>query len=186
MKRVKHDVRDLTDETLALAKTGNKAALAEVFRASKGIVAFWANKQRVDDATKEDLQSIAQFGVLNALRTYKPNKGKFLAWMTQWVKAKLWVESRKRNLRAQRTTEFALQHIEAPLDAEQQLVTEAQRTELHQAISKLPSKLRAVMRGRLEGKTLADIGRETDYSRERVRQLEAMALVKLRETMEAA
>ena len=187
MKRVKHDVRDLTDETLAKAKAGDKRALALVFETVEGLVRWRANTYRLSDYdTREDLMGLGRHAVLDAIRTYRPGKGKFLAWMTQWVHARMWRLHQAAMKRQARTADFALQPVEEPANAEQQLVTEGQRAELLAAIAKLPAKLRTVMRGRLEGKTLADIGREMDFSRERVRQLEAMALPKLRKTMEAA
>jgi RNA polymerase sigma factor (sigma-70 family) len=184
--RAKHDVRNLSDETLARAKSGDRVAMAEVFRAAEGLIRWRASTYRVDEDTREDLRSIGRLAMFDAVRTYRPNKGHFAGWMTQWVHASMWSSLERGNKRARWLTEFLAEPTEAAPGADEVLAEEAQCAELRMAVAKLPARLRAVMTGRLEGKTLAAIGRETDYSRERVRQLEAVALEKLRRTMEAA
>ena len=56
---------------------------------------------------------------------------------------------------------------------------------LQRAIDQLPDRERYVIRRRLRGATLADVGREWGTSRERARQLEARAVAKLRFAMGA-
>lgn len=181
MRRVEHDVRDLSDETLALAKAGNKPALTEVFLAVDGLIKWRANTYPVDRATKEDLVSIGRLAVFDALRTYRPGRGSFVPWMTQWVHARMWTAIRGMKRRGEYIEQFAAQRAneEAPPNADVQLVNEARRGELMAAIRKLPPKFRVVMLGRLEGKTLETIGKETDYSREGVRRLELTAIEKV-------
>lgn len=186
MKRVKNDVRDITDETLALARSGNTEATTRVLKTVEGLVRWRAKHYRVDLDTYEDLMSLGRMAVLDAVRTWRPGKATFVAWMTQWVHARMWAHAKKAMKREKYTRDFAREVVERPANADVQLATDAQHTELRGAIAKLPTRLRMVMRGRLEGKTLADIGRDVDLSRERVRQLEALALERLRRTMEAA
>lgn len=55
--------------------------------------------------------------------------------------------------------------------------------ELAAAIERLPDEERAVIQGRLAGKTLHQLGREVGRSRERVRQRETAALERLRDEL---
>lgn len=70
-----------------------------------------------------------------------------------------------------------------PLDeapADEQLGAEQRTRQLHALVSSLGPEDRAVIRGRLNGKTLEDIGASMGLSRERARQIQKRAVVKMR------
>ena len=56
------------------------------------------------------------------------------------------------------------------------------RREVQEALACLPERHQEVLRGRLQGETLAEIGARLGISRERVRQIEAKALLKLKKS----
>lgn len=182
MKRVKHDVRDLTDETLALAKDGNKAALAAVFRNVDGLLRWRANKYPVGPEDREDLLSIGYLAVFDALRTYRPGAGRFVGWVTQWAHARMWTSLQVQKRRGATLSEYAVEraHEELPASPDEVLAAEDMRDEVQRAVKKLPPRLREVVRGRLQGLTLDKVGQRVDLSRERIRQMEAYALGKVR------
>jgi RNA polymerase sigma factor (sigma-70 family) len=182
MKRVKNDVRDLSDETLALAKAGNKAALGLVFRNVDGLLRWRANKYPVGQEDREDLLSIGYLAVFDALRTYRPGAGRFVSWVTQWAHARMWTSLQVQKRRGASLNEYAVEraHEELPANPDEVLAAEGTRDEVQRAVKKLPVRLREVMRGRMAGKTLESIGDAVDLSRERIRQMEALALDKVR------
>lgn len=71
----------------------------------------------------------------------------------------------------------SLQPLDALVEAERERV-------VREAVARLPASMRRVVRWRLEGLTLREIGLLIGRSKERVRQVEAMALDLLREQLE--
>lgn len=185
MKRVKYDVRDLTDATLARAKAGDRAAIAEVFRAVSGLVRWRAGTYRsVDADTRDDLISIGNLAVFSALRTYKPGKGAFAPWVTQWIHARMYTEVRSKGRRATYLEEFAehQKDPEMPLQADEALEAEDESLLLRRFIASMSPRLRNVMQGRLRGGTLEQVGKQLSLTREaaRLRELRAVELLRKR------
>lgn len=181
MKRFKYDVRNLTDETLASAKAGSRAAIDEVFRATMGLVRWRANTYPVDNNTRDDLIGIGHLAVFDAVRTFRPGKGPFAPWVTQWIHARMHtvVRSESRRDGYLREYEEHLREPERPPLADEMLETEDELVRLLRAVSSLSPKLREVLQGRLRGETLEHVGAQMGVTKEatRLREMRASALL---------
>jgi MFS family permease len=72
-----------------------------------------------------DEKASARMPVLDALRTYRPGKGQFLAWMTQWVHARMWTSLRTQMRHGEYIDAFAKHQGDVPKVAEEILCDEA-------------------------------------------------------------
>lgn len=188
MKRFKYDVRDLTDETLASAKAGSRAAIDEVFRATMWLVRWRANTYPVDNDTRDDLISIGHLAVFDAVRTYRPTKGVFAGWVTQWVHARMSTAIRSTGRRETYLAEYAehQREPEMPLNADEALEADEEGYVLRRAVASLRAPHRAVIQARLKGKTLEQVGKELGITREATRQREIAAIERLRVKLKEA
>lgn len=188
MKRVKYDVRDLTDATLARAKAGSRAAIDEVFRATLGLVRWRAGTYRTDAATREDLIAIGHLAVFDAVRTFRPTKGVFAGWVTQWVHARMSTAIRSTGRRETYLAEYAehQREPEMPLNADEALEADEEGYVLRRAVASLRAPHRAVIQARLKGKTLEQVGKELGITREATRQREIAAIERLRVKLKEA
>ena len=183
------DVRNLTNDTLARAKAGDRAAIAEVFRATLGLVRWRAGTYRsVDADTRDDLISIGNLAVFDALRTYKPGKGAFTSWVTQWIHARMYTAVRSTSRRVAYLDEFAehQREPEMPLNADEALEADEEGYVLRRAVASLRAPHRAVIQARLKGKTLEQVGKELGITKEATRQRELAAVERLRAKLKEA
>lgn len=157
-----------------------------------------------------DLFQQAVIELLNCLETFDPSVARlttYLARPIRWRLFRLVKCCRLIYLPYVTQPHYADQHAQARqvnafASADEQLLSdgrgapdeiladaedrEHRRGQLHDAIARLEPRRQRIIRCRLSGQTLAQIGRSEQLTRERVRQLERASLLQLRELLETA
>lgn len=149
--------------------------------------------------------------LLNCLETFDPRVARLTTYLARPIRWRLfrlvkccrlihlpyvaqpkYVEQHAQARQMQAFTEGAEHRIPDGRHAPDEILAEAEEQEhirgrLHDALAKISNpRQQRILRCRLAGQTLAQIGRSEQLTRERIRQIEADALDQLRELLEAA
>lgn len=197
------------EELVALIQSGERDRLPELWAQVERFVWLqakrWATSlQGLGGVVEDDLHQVGYIAMLQAVETYREDKGKgFVGWFDYYLK-KVFAEAY--GLRTNRQRQEPLQRairFETPMDelegvtvgdsipdptAEGEIAAIAERDRkqrMHVALEKtmaaLPQTEREVLQARYyQGRTLDDVAKERGIGRERVRQIEAKALRRLR------
>lgn len=170
----------VTEAAVVLAQAGDREAIAEVCKGTLGLVRWWANRYGRDEQSREELVSIGHLAIFDALRGYRPGKSKWGVYVSLWLRARM-ANSKRQAFRRREVdgTGIALMADEGPSPLEQ-LTQDDDVHALRAAVERLPTRSRLVMRERMQGRTLRDVGIAVGISRETVRKEELAALYRLR------
>lgn len=176
------------------------AAANRLVAANQGLAYVFANGRRRAAAQVgleyDDLVQLAFQGLIFASRSFDPARAKFTTWSRWWMRRE-WLYWRKNQFFQKRSVQFHtgqmsvypngrdVEVLDTSIETPPVLAQDGEDLErLAAAIERLEPRLQRIVRARFfEDRTLKDVGAEEDLSRERVRQLEADALVQLRALM---
>lgn len=174
-KRAKNGAAYVVSDELALAaQRGDRAALAELHRKSKGLVRWLVKRYSSTSLTSEDFVQEGWLGFMRALQTWKPQKGtRFNVWMTFWVRAAAANALRKR--REKPTAKGRYDRYRDPRDVEAEVHEAICLRQVNEILDDICQADALLIERRAYGATLEEIGKELGVSRERVRQREETA-----------
>lgn len=193
----------------AVARRALATLLERIGPMMRNICATWAKKNGTE---YDDVFQDASLGFLRAVEKWRPAKGaNFLTYVGPWlhafarrcemshdrtgktVRAPHRVAANRVSLDGELTTHGELTHGRQKsfhetllgVEPEQLDFLEAldRRNAVHAAVRALPKPEREIMRMRLDGQTLWQIGEARDRSRERIRQVELQACTRLRKRL---
>jgi len=147
------------------------------------------------DILGQEIRSAALLAAWRALQTWKPELSSLAHWASFYASSfagRLATKVRRLDLVSLFEPVGAVQNEEDDLTLEDILPSDAPLPEeimtwraVQEALSALPGKHQEVLRRRLRGETLNEIGKALGLTLERVRQLEAEALARLRRRFRA-
>lgn len=150
----------------------------QAFLAGKGLHAHL-------DSYGQEITSWALFAVWRALATWEPQKASLAHWLSLYsfgfagrLLSKIRLDTVSLFEPVQEGEEATLLDTLPSLGPGPEEVLF--RRVLQEALATLPERHRDVLKRRLQGQTLEEIGQELGLSRERVRQLETLAIRKLK------
>lgn len=151
---------------------------------------------------QDDLIAVGVLALLQSLKSFDARKGRLSTWVRQPVEWRILAHLRAQSSIVHRPAnrpinqafvaawETAQQHTCLPAEIgvyEPSQMDDADllvRDRLYRAIERLPERLRLVVRLRLKGMTLLQIGRDYGLTKERIRQMHNRAIELLRAAME--
>jgi RNA polymerase primary sigma factor len=188
-----------------------KRAMATTVRSNQGLVYMAVRRYQValrkaQGLEEADLVQAGLMGLAKAWERFDPAKGTWSTYAMWWVhhgiRRTLSNQSREiripcHALESGRCTGIATVSLSTPLDPDRclgdcmaaperdddELDEAEQRQRLEPHLAALEPRLALVVRLRLAGKTLKEIGGELGVSRERIRQLEGLAIGQLRRAL---
>ena len=181
-----------TDDVTA-AKAGDKRAVDRVLRDMTLIITFHAKRLMGAGGIEfDDLRQIGFLAVFDALKSFDAKFGRAFHWhATQWIRSRMGYAVKRQRSRPEVSMDTPLgddifrtigdtlaSHLPAA-----DVVVEAtdERERFHAHISAESDSLgRLVLRHRAQGLTLDEIGELTGYSRERIRQVLALNVARLK------
>lgn len=188
MKRRVPEADDVT-----AAKAGDKRAVDRVLRDMTSIITFHAKRLAGAGGVEfEDLKQIGFLAVYDALKSFDAKFGRAFHWhATQWIRSRLGYAVKRASGRPEVSMETPLGSdasatigdtlaSKTPLaDAVVESTNERERFYSHIG-AEADSLGRQVLRHRAQGLTLDEIGELTGYSRERIRQVLALNVARLK------
>lgn len=121
----------------------------------------------------DDPDSVAVFGLINAVQTHNPNKGKLSTWVTFHIKAAFFKELAY-NFRQCRTPERIIytDKLEVTDIDYEHPIKDYDYSKYNTFMQSLKPRQRFIIEERMKGKKLKDVGKALKITAERVRQLQ--------------
>ena len=132
---------------------------------------------------REDLLSLAHLALTNAARHFDPNRGfKFSTYAINAIKHAMHSEFARRTRKSRTGTRVSMSHLpqdtlpclmrpDDPLGVDARDEIEVKLQKVREAIRNLPERDLEIVRLKMSGATLKDIGEQFGVSKERVRQV---------------
>jgi RNA polymerase sigma factor (sigma-70 family) len=183
---------EIIDALAERAQLGDQRARAELVARLDRLL--WTVARRLNGVDHEDLWQEARLGLLRALDVWKPGAGaSFRSYSVLWVRGRLSHLVRSAALRRRLELHLELRgetedgdfdrDAAEPSDdgaAAARIAANVDANTLQRHLQGLKSAESYVIRHRMAGATLEEVGRGLGRSRERIRTLEARALERLR------
>ena len=147
-------------------------------------------------ADPDDLMQVAVLGMMRAIETYDPERAAFSTYSFCWMRSEITRYLARNSCMHTRDRAVSVLSLDAPVGDEgdswgdrladgrplpDDIASEHEASaRLHGAVDQLDNRTRAMLRERLAGWTLAKVGTAHGISRERVRQLQDLALPAIR------
>jgi len=161
------DLRHLPSDVLAAARAGDKAALTAIFTEAAGVVRFFARKRARPGEPLDELISIGNLAVFDALRTYRPGKGQFYGWLCCWLDGRLRTRARGKAFDVASLEDVGVPEASDTTPLPDELLALHDDTlALRRALARLPSNQRTVVRGYLEGLGFAEMAARLGCTRQ--------------------
>lgn len=140
----------------------------------------------------DDLASAGMLGLIRAAQTHDPAKGAFTTHASYHIRCQILTEMKNRqdhiriplSVDPAERSRLAEALMTVPISGDTQIAApewgeshrmDDTRDEVERILARLPRRQADILRERMAGKTLSEIGKALGVTRERVRQIEAMA-----------
>lgn len=161
------DLRHLPSHVLAAARAGDKGALTAIFEQAAGVIRFFARKRARPGEPLDELISIGNLAVFDALRTFRPGKGHFYGWLCWWLDGRLRTRARGKAFDIASLEDASVpESIDTTPLPDDLLGLHDDTLALRRALARLPPNQRTVVRGYLEGLGFAEMAARLGCTRQ--------------------